>query len=113
MEHAHELHNLGNTWKGIADAMGVARQTLYSHMTAAGCSTACKEWTDITDDHLDERVAEISLYNPFIGSSIIQRHLEAQGVHIPRSRVQESLQRIDRIGVLVRYAIVISHKNIN
>ena len=113
LEHAHELHNLGNTWKGIADAMGVARQTLYSHMTAAGRSTARKEWTDITDDHLDEMVAEISLSHPFVGSSIMQGHLEAQGVHIPRSRVQESLRRVDRIGVLVRYAIVISHKNID
>jgi hypothetical protein len=102
LDHAHELHQLGNTWEDIADAMGVTRQTLYNHMAHAGRSTSRKAWSDITDDDLDEKVAEISLAHPFVGSAIVQGHLEGQGVHIPRLRVQESLQRVDRIGVLVR-----------
>jgi hypothetical protein len=87
LDHAHELHQLGNTWNNIASTMGVTRQMLYNHMTQADHCTALKAWTDIIND-------------------IIQGHLEAQGVHVPYLRVQENLQRVDQIGVLVRYVII-------
>ena len=51
---------------------------------------------------LDEIVAEIGRQHPFIGSTIMQGHLEARGIHISRTRVQQSLRRVDAIGVLVR-----------
>lgn len=102
LDRAHELHMLGNTWDNIAEAMGVTRQTLYNHMTSQGMSTARKDWTEISDEELDEVVAGISLEHPFIGSTIVQGHLEARGVHVPRLRVQESLKRVDGMGVLVR-----------
>ncbi|KAJ3562164.1 hypothetical protein NP233_g9748 [Leucocoprinus birnbaumii] len=34
--HAMHLHNLGNSWEQIAEAMGVAQRTLYHHLHAAG-----------------------------------------------------------------------------
>jgi hypothetical protein len=77
LDRANLLHELGNTWKDIAKAMGVSRSTLYNHMASAGRSTARKEWSDITDDQLDELVSEISLSHPFVGSTIILEHLEA------------------------------------
>jgi hypothetical protein len=102
LDRAQELHHLGNTWENIADLMGVSRQTLYNQMAAHGCSTARQIWMDITDNDLDERVAEISLSHLFIGLAIVQGHLVAQGIHVPRLRLQESLKRVDSIGVLVR-----------
>jgi hypothetical protein len=107
LRRAQELHALGNTWKDIASAMGVVRQTLYNHMAASGFSTARKEFTDISDDYLDELVAEISLEHPFIGSAIVQGHLEARKVHVPRLRVQECLKRVDAMGVLVRFVSIL------
>lgn len=104
LNRAHELHQLGNTWKDIADAMRVVRQTLYNHMALDGRSTGRKEWSEILDEDLDQLVAEISVAHPFVGSAIVQGHLEAQGIHIPRLRVQESLRRVDAMGVLVRCA---------
>ncbi|KAJ6565546.1 hypothetical protein DFH09DRAFT_1081698 [Mycena vulgaris] len=65
------LHYLGNTWEDIAQAMVVVRKTLYNQMESAGRSTARKEWTYITDEALDQQVAEISLAHPFIGSAMI------------------------------------------
>ncbi|KAF9457876.1 hypothetical protein BDZ94DRAFT_1313757 [Collybia nuda] len=67
------LHDLGNTWKDIAGVMGITRSTLYNHMTRAGYSTARKEWSDISDNSLDEHISEIALSHPFIGSRYFGR----------------------------------------
>lgn len=104
LDRAILLHDLGNTWQGVAYAMGVTRQTLYNRLNEAGLSTARKEYTDIGDEDLDEHVAEISLKHPFVGSTIVMGHLEAKGIHLQRLRVQDSLRRVDALGVLVRYA---------
>jgi hypothetical protein len=71
-------------------------------MATSGISTSQREFTEISDEDLDELVAEILLKHPFVGSAIVHGHLEAQQVHVPRLRVQESLRRVDAIGVLVR-----------
>lgn len=36
LRRAQALHDLGNTWKDISKAMGVARSTLYNHMHDQG-----------------------------------------------------------------------------
>jgi hypothetical protein len=82
--------------------MGVTRKTLYRRLKSAGISRARREFTEITDEALDEIVAEISLFHPFVGSVIVSGHLESRGIHLPRLRVQDSLRRVDEIGVLVR-----------
>jgi hypothetical protein len=92
LDRAVLLHDLGNTWEDITWAMGVTRQTLYNHMDNTGCSMARREWTEISDVELDERVAEISLLHPFSGSAIISGHLEVRSIHVPRKRVQDSLR---------------------
>lgn len=105
LDRAVELHDMGNTWEGVAEAMGVRRRTLYYHLERAGMSSARLPFTEITDDALDEKVSEISLKHPLAGSSIVRGHLEAIGVHVPASRVEESLRRVDAVGVLLRYVV--------
>ncbi|KAF7359937.1 Integrase catalytic domain-containing protein [Mycena venus] len=102
LQRALLLHDLGNSWTDISHAMGVDRKTLYRQFEVAGISTARREFTDITDNALDEIVVEISLSHPFVGSVIVSGHLESRGIHLPRLRVQDSLRRVDEIGVLVR-----------
>jgi hypothetical protein len=99
-----ELHDLGNTWDSVAEAMGVCRRTLYYHLERAGLSSGRPVFTNIDDDMLDEKVAEISLRHPFAAGVIVQGHLEAVNIHVPVARVQESLRRVDTIGVIVRQA---------
>lgn len=94
------LHNLCGSWEAVAQSMGVTRPTLYNHLHAAGISTSCPAHTVISDDELDERVAQISLAHPFSGSTIIKGHLESQNIHLPQWRVQESLKCVDAIRVL-------------
>ncbi|KAK1235244.1 hypothetical protein PQX77_001537 [Marasmius sp. AFHP31] len=98
-----DLHDLGCTWKSIAQAVGVDRKTIYNHLSAAGLSHERPTYSVITDEELDEIVAEISLLHPMAGSVIMAGHLEAQGWRIPLLRVQHSLQRVDAIGVFVRW----------
>lgn len=83
MKEASRLHLLGNSWESVAEAMGVTRKTIYNHLAMAGMS-------------------EISLKHPFAGSSIILGHLEGEGIHLPAERIQESVRRVDAMGVLIR-----------
>jgi hypothetical protein len=102
LERAILLHDLGISWKDVASALGVTRLTIYNHLDKAGLSAARREFTDISDGELDELVAEISIQHPFSGSTFVRGLLESQGVHLPRKRIQESLRRVDEIGVLLR-----------
>lgn len=98
------LHSLGASWERVAQAMGVVRRTLYYHLERHGISTTAQEYSDISDDALDELVAEISLSHPFDGAGIIRGHLQTRGFRLSMRRVQESLKRVDPIGVLTRFA---------
>lgn len=91
LHRAVELHNLGNSWESVADAMGIARRTMYYHLREAGISSARKAFTEIEDDKLDEKVSEISLRHPLAGASIVQGHLEGGSIHVSIERVRESL----------------------
>ncbi len=96
------LHNLGNTWDSVANAVSVCKKTLYNHLDLAGLSPVKREHTQIADDDLDDIVAEISLMHPFSGSSMVMGLLESRKIHTPQRQVQDSIQRVDAIGILVR-----------
>ncbi|KAK6997242.1 Integrase catalytic domain-containing protein [Favolaschia claudopus] len=110
LDRALELHDMGNTWAAVADALGVRRQTLYNHLERADLSSARRLFTVISDEDLDENVASISLLHPFAGSNIMSGHLESRNIHVPIRRVQESLWRVDAIGVLIRWHGVIKRR---
>ncbi len=82
--------------------MGVSRMTIYRHLSETGLSSACKEFTVITDVDLDEYVVQFSLDHPFSVAEIIQSLLETSQIHLPRRRIQLSLRRVDVIGVMTR-----------
>ncbi|KAJ3567916.1 hypothetical protein NP233_g6054 [Leucocoprinus birnbaumii] len=103
LEHALHLHNLGNTWKSIAEATGVSRCTLYRHLNIAGVSPARPVQTEITDETLDEIVSLFSLQHPQNGAYIVQGHLRSLNINIPIQRVKDSLKRVDPVGSLLRH----------
>ncbi|KAF7371393.1 Ethylene-and jasmonate-responsive plant defensin [Mycena sanguinolenta] len=90
LDRAILLHDLGNPWPDIAVAMGVSRSTLYNHMEKRGFSTARKEYSQLTDDELDELVSEISLAHPFAGITIVMGHLESRQVHASLNRTRDA-----------------------
>ncbi|KAL7379669.1 hypothetical protein ABVT39_003843 [Epinephelus coioides] len=58
--------------------------------------------TPFDDKDLDETVTQILRHHPNCGYKMMLGHLNAQGIHIQRQRVQESMQRVDPHGVLMR-----------
>lgn len=103
MDRALELHRLGASWERVACSLGVTERTVWNRLEEMGlsCSTRPKI-SDLTDDELDEVVALISLEHPLAGYNIMNGHLKGKGYTIPISRVQESLRRVDPVGVALR-----------
>lgn len=102
LDRATELHDMELSWEQISSSMGISRRTLYYHFAAAGRPTARRPFTDITEDDLNEIVADIAHRHPLSGSVVVRGHLESLDIHIPLNRVKESLQTIDAIGVSLR-----------
>ena len=92
---------MGNSWEDIAQTLGVDRKTIYNRLKAAGIHSTRRTFPIISDEDLDEIITEFNNQHPFRGSTIVQAHRETRGIHLPRARVQDSLRRIDPIGVLV------------
>jgi hypothetical protein len=97
------LWDIGCKWVDIAKALGCSRQTLYNHLKSANITVERKTFTQISNYDLDIRVLAISREHPFIGSTIMKGHLEAQEIHVSLKRVKESLKRVDPEAVLLRY----------
>lgn len=104
LQWAIQLHNSGSTWESIADVFGVSEQGLYYQLEREGIPTARPQPTQVEDDDLDFIISEISTQHPMAGYRIVQVHLEFRGILISEKRVQESLRRVDAVGVLLRYA---------
>jgi hypothetical protein len=49
LDRAIELHDLGNSWEKVAEAMGVHRGTMYNHLKRAGISSGRPVFTEIDD----------------------------------------------------------------
>ncbi|XP_041860719.1 uncharacterized protein LOC121652157 isoform X2 [Melanotaenia boesemani] len=58
--------------------------------------------TPLDDKDLDEKVTQILQHQPNCGYKMMLGHLNAQGIHIQRQRVQDSMRRVDPHGVLLR-----------
>lgn len=56
----------------------------------------------MADEELDRIVSEVHRRHPNTGYKLMRGHLNAIGVHVPISRLQESLRRIDAEGVYMR-----------
>lgn len=91
----------GATWRDIATTLNISRTTLYNHMARDRRPTK-RPYTDITPAELDDAVSRIVLSHPFAGSVIVAGHLANQQIKVPLLRIQESLRRVDPIGVMLR-----------
>ncbi|XP_041854729.1 uncharacterized protein LOC121648586 [Melanotaenia boesemani] len=58
--------------------------------------------TPLDDKDLDEKVTQILQHQPNCGYKMMLGHLNAQGIHIQRQHVQDSMRRVDPHGVLLR-----------
>ena len=64
--------------------------------------TGMNRFTEITDKHLDNAVRNIKQASPDCGSKLLAGYLRSVNIHVQRSRIRESLSRVDALGVLAR-----------
>ena len=83
----------------LAKALGVHRNTLYNQMRALVLN---RQYSNISDDALDELLKEYKTLKPNSGVRYITGFLRAGGIRVQRKRVHDSLQRIDRLGQILR-----------
>lgn len=99
-----QLRETGMTWTAIARFIGVSEKTLYRKRSELGVQEG---FSDISDNDLDKEIKHTLALTPYSGEIYVRGSLEGKGIKVQRSRVRESLRRIDCVGraLRTRYAI--------
>lgn len=105
-----ELRETGMNWTSIASCLGVSDKTLYRRRLEFGLHDS---FVNITNDELDRHVQETLDSTPYSGELYIRGSLKGKGIHVQRSRIRESLKRIDGVARAVRTRYAISRRFYN
>jgi len=106
-EMVENLRGLGFTWKKISEMLGISRWTLYRRMQECGVDSA-SNFSVLTDEELDSKVSEyISRHGGTSGQSYISGYLRSLGLKVQRSRVRESITRLDPKNTAIRWGVVV------
>lgn len=87
------------TISGIARALGCTRKTVKKNMELYGIT---QEFSTITEDQLDAAVHEYKGRKPASGYRYVHGFLRSQGLRVQRRRVMRALNRVDRLGRILR-----------
>jgi DNA-binding transcriptional ArsR family regulator len=83
----------------LAQALGVSRPTVYSHMKKYSITQA---FSNISDLELDRAVAKYKELCPSAGIRFLMGHLRSVSIRVQRKRDQGSLKRVDGVGSHLR-----------
>ena len=81
----------------IAQMLGVSLSTIRRRMALHGLSIRA-EYVQISDDELDDVIADISHEFPMCGNRQMQGHLLAHGFHVQQQRIRDAQRRVDPEG---------------
>ena len=87
-----QLRETGMNWRSIATCLGVSEQTLYRRRVQFGIDNS---FTEIADEELDRQIQQTLNLTPYSGESYVRGSLKGRGINVQRSRIRESLKRID------------------
>lgn len=93
----------------VAALLGVSRMTLYRRMREYEL-TGQRDWDDISDEELDERVSGVLAQHADWGERMVIGALKGSGVSLPRWRVRESIGRVDPISRQLRWSQAIRRR---
>ena len=82
------------TVRQISDMLGVSQRTVYRRMNEFSLSVHM-QYSDISDDDLDNIVYSIQNAFPMCGNVQMQGHLLARGIRLQQIRIREAQRRID------------------
>ncbi|XP_022788563.1 uncharacterized protein LOC111328403 [Stylophora pistillata] len=90
------LH-MGYSVSQTAEACGVSRSVLYGRMQQVGIFYRDR-FSRLDNNSLDAAVRDIKMNHPNCGEVMIIGHLRERGIIVQRSRVRESIHRVDPQG---------------
>ena len=109
-EQIEQLRETGMNWRSIATFFGISDSTLFRKRLKLGVED---QRTDITNDELDNQIREILQLTPYSGESYVRGSLESRNIHMQRTRIRQSLRRIDGVGRAVRRRYAICRRTYN
>ena len=77
--------------------LSVSESTIYRRMRSYGLSKL--DFSEISDQQLDNNVSQIANDFPFCGESMIKQLLRGKGIKVQRWRMRDSIHRVDSQGV--------------
>ena len=96
------LRSIGFRWVSIAKLLSVSERTLRRRRIGLGWAVGESEFSDISDNDLDEVVRQIVSRTPNAGETMTFRALRGRGLRVQRHRVRESINRVDPVGRALR-----------
>ncbi len=103
-----DLRALSFSWTKISRLLGVSRQTLYRRLEEYGIPSS--DQTESSPAQLDETMKEITRSHPNDGEVMIQGHLRALGIRVPRFLVRASIHRVDHDNVEKRKSVTVKRR---
>ena len=85
----------------ISDILNVSKRTVERRMSAYNL-IGINRFTGITDEQLDNAVKDVKRTSPDCGSKLLSGYLRAMHINVQRSRIRESLSRVDALGIAAR-----------
>ncbi|GES72835.1 uncharacterized protein LOC114517950 [Rhizophagus clarus] len=104
------LRQEGFTWSQIAEIFSISAKTIYRRRKEFNIPDDLPDYTNITNEQLDNIVKGLRAEHPFFGQVLLMGSLRSLGIRIPRQRLRDSLQRIDTFGILNRWSSIIPRR---
>ena len=102
-----QLRKLGLSWTIIAERLNISRQTLYRQLEG---EPNLAGYTLISDQELDACIRSYVSDHPNDGERMIIGHLRSQEIFVQRSRIRQSIHRVDPAGVAERRRTTIKRR---
>ncbi|KAF6728516.1 hypothetical protein FQA47_024388 [Oryzias melastigma] len=91
----------GMTTKAIANTLAVSESTVRRRMLEEGLRKSDR-YSTVGDEELDTIVLELQRCYPNAGCRMMMGHLRSRGIQVQRSRLADSLRRVNPEGVMMR-----------
>ncbi|XP_069119686.1 uncharacterized protein [Argopecten irradians] len=104
MEKIHFLFSIGFKKKDIARCFMIDRTTLWRKLKEMNIGLL--RFTDISDEDLSNEMCSIYQNHPHCGLSMMQGHLRAKGISVPKRLVQKILREMDPASSVLRWGLM-------
>ena len=105
-----DLRGFGFSWQTIAYILGVSRWTIYRRVQEYGLKSMT-DFSLMSDGELDNIISEyMNQHGKTTGQSYITGYLRSKGLRVQRSRVRQSMARVDPENAALRWGAVVTRR---